>query len=63
MIGEIESLLTPRSLPVNAPGLKHQILLGHGLLDSLPAILDEHNLTGPTLLVTDENVARALSPP
>ncbi|MEK7326631.1 MAG: shikimate kinase, partial [Chloroflexota bacterium] len=62
VIGEIESLLTPRSLPVNAPGLKHQILLGHGLLDSLPAILDEHNLTGPTLLVTDENVARALSP-
>ena len=62
VVDEIVSLLTPHSLPVNAPGLKHQILLGYGLLDSLPAILAQHNLTGPTLLVTDENVARALSP-
>ncbi len=60
VVDEIASLLAPRSLPVNAPGLKHQILLGHGLLDSLPALLDEHNLTGPTLLVTDENVVAQL---
>jgi 3-dehydroquinate synthase len=56
--GEIIALLAPRTLPVNAPGLKHEILLGYGLLESLPATLDEHGLTGPTLLVTDENVAR-----
>ncbi len=60
VVDAIVSLLAPHSLPVNAPGLKHQILLGHGLLDSLPAILNEHGLTGPTLLVTDENVAAQL---
>jgi 3-dehydroquinate synthase len=59
---EIIALLAPRSLPVNAPGLKHEILLGYGLLESLPAALEERGLTGPTLLVTDENAARSLSP-
>ncbi len=60
VIDQIESLLRPRSLPVNAPGLKHPILLGHGLLDSLPAVLGQYHLSGPALIVTDENVARQL---
>jgi shikimate kinase / 3-dehydroquinate synthase len=46
----------PRVLSINAPGLQHQILLGHGLLGVLPAILDANHLAGPILLVTDEPV-------
>ena len=57
---EIIALLAPRSLPVNAPDLKHEILLGYGLLESLPATLEERGLTGPAIIVTDENVARQL---
>ncbi|MBI3244157.1 MAG: 3-dehydroquinate synthase [Chloroflexi bacterium] len=57
---DIVALIAPQTLQVNAPGLEHKILLGYGLLESLPAILEEHGLTGPTLLVTDENIARHL---
>lgn len=57
---EVVARLKPRALPINAPGLKHEILLGYGLLQNLPALLAEHGLTGPTLLVTDENVGRQL---
>jgi len=60
VVDEIESMVVPRSLPVNAPGLRHEILLGYGLLDSLPDLLDERGLTGPAIVVTDENIATAL---
>jgi 3-dehydroquinate synthase len=54
---EIQSLLVPRALSLAAPGLHHDILLGYGLLESLPALLVEHSLSGPAILVTDDNVA------
>jgi 3-dehydroquinate synthase len=57
---EIVARLAPRSLPINAPGLKHEILLGYGLLQRLPAILEERNLTGPTVVVTDEHLIHEL---
>ncbi len=55
---EVQSLLTPRVQTLNAPGLQHKILLGYGLLESLPALLAEHRLSSPAILVTDENIAR-----
>ncbi len=58
---EIATRLTPRSLPINAPGLKHEILLGYGLLQNLPGLLAEHGLTGPTFIVTDDNIATQIS--
>ncbi len=54
---EIAALLAPRALAVNAPGLQHEIVLGYGLLNSLPVLLAERGFTGPTVTVTDENVA------
>nr|MBI2905731.1 3-dehydroquinate synthase [Chloroflexota bacterium] len=54
---EIAALLAPRALAVNAPGLQHEIVLGYGLLNSLPVLLTERGFTGPTVTVTDENVA------
>src|SRR3970282_1995796 len=47
-----------RRLTVNAPGLKHDILLGYGLLETLTDVLAANGLVGPTVVVTDENVAR-----
>ncbi|MEK9164066.1 MAG: bifunctional shikimate kinase/3-dehydroquinate synthase, partial [Chloroflexota bacterium] len=61
IVGEIAPLLAPRTLPVNAPGLEHEILLGYGLLENLPALLQARGLAGPTVIVTDENVARELT--
>jgi len=52
--------LQPHEIPLRAPGLQHDILLGYGLLERLPEILRERELTGPTLLVTDENIFRTL---
>ncbi len=60
--GEIESLLAPRTLPVNAPELEHKILLGYGLLENLPALLQARGLAGQAVIVTDENVARHITP-
>lgn len=57
---EIASLLAPRSLPINAPGLQYEIVLGYGLLDKLPQLLDERGFGGARLIVTDEHVATAL---
>lgn len=57
VVKEIESLLAPRALPVNAPGLQHEIALGYGLLETLPDLLAERGLAGPMVAVTDENVA------
>ncbi len=59
VVSEIESLLAPRALPVNAPRLQHEILLGYRLLETLPDILRARGLDGPTVIVTDENVAAA----
>lgn len=56
---EIARRLQPRSLLVNAPGLRHEILLGYGLLARLPELLAERGLNGAMVVVTDENVARA----
>ncbi len=57
VVSELETLLTPRPLTVNAPGLKHEIVLGYGLLETLSDLLAERNLTGPAMIVADENVA------
>jgi 3-dehydroquinate synthase len=56
---EIARRLQPRSLLVNAPGLRHEILLGYGLLARLPELLAERGLNGAMVVVTDENVVRA----
>ncbi len=61
IVDDIDSRLAPRTLPVNAPGLRHEIILGYGLLENLSAILAERGLTGPTVIVTDENVAGHVS--
>jgi len=55
---EVEALFVVRRLTVNAPGLKHDILLGYGLLETLTEVLAANGLVGPTVVVTDENVAR-----
>jgi 3-dehydroquinate synthase len=60
VVDEIDSLLTPRSIWIDTPGLKHEIVLGYGLLNALPSLLTERGLHEPTLVVTDENVARCL---
>lgn len=57
---EIAARLKPHEIPLRAPGLQHDILLGYGLLAQLPEILRERGLTGSTLLVTDENIAREI---
>jgi len=56
---EIAQRLQPRSLLVNAPGLRHEILLGYGLLARLPELLAERGLNSAMMVVTDENVQRA----
>lgn len=56
----IAARLQPHEIPLRAPGLQHDILLGYGLLERLPEILRERELNGPMLLVTDENIARAM---
>jgi shikimate kinase / 3-dehydroquinate synthase len=58
--GEIEALLALRRIPVNAPGLQHEIVLGYGALEGLPGLLARHGLSGPAIVVTDENVAAKL---
>ncbi|MGQ0600992.1 MAG: 3-dehydroquinate synthase [Anaerolineales bacterium] len=60
VVDEIRSDLEPRRLPVNAPGLRHDIVLGYGLLERLVELLAADGLTGSTLMVTDENIMRAL---
>jgi 3-dehydroquinate synthase len=58
---ELRDLVEPRTLPLNAPGLKHDIVLGYGLLERLPQLLTDHGLTGPALIITDENIASVIS--
>lgn len=60
IVAEIEALLVSRRLPVNAPGMQHEIVLGYGLLDTLPQLLDERGFAGNRLIVTDEKIAKAL---
>jgi 3-dehydroquinate synthase len=54
---EISNLLQPRTLQVDAREMKHPILLGYGLFETLPDIMKAHNFTGPTIVVTDDNIA------
>lgn len=60
---EIRSYVEPRTLSVTTPALRHDIVLGYGLLERLPQLLAEHGLTGPAIIVTDENIASASSFP
>lgn len=60
---EIIQRLKPHTILLRAPGLQHDILLGYGLLAQLPEILRERGLTGSTLLVTDENIAKEIPIP
>jgi len=59
-VDHVLALLEPRALPVNAPGLQHEIVLGYGLIESLLPALDAYNLRGPKVIVTDEHVAPIL---
>ncbi len=58
---DVAALLAPRGLEVRAPGLSHRVMVGHGLLDELPALLAAEGLSGPFALVTDENVNRCVA--
>lgn len=60
VVAEIEALLQPRTLKVEAAELKHDITLGYGLLAALPQVLKTYSLGGPTVLVTDEVIAANL---
>jgi shikimate kinase / 3-dehydroquinate synthase len=60
IVADIVARLEPRSLPINAPNLKHEIVLGYGLLQNLSELLVKHSLTGPAIIVTDENIALQL---
>ncbi|MCS6909414.1 MAG: 3-dehydroquinate synthase [Anaerolineales bacterium] len=59
IVDEIAQRLQPRTLLVDTPGFRHEIVLGYGLLVQLPQLLAERDLDGAALVVTDENVARA----
>jgi 3-dehydroquinate synthase len=49
-----------RTLSIHALGLRHDVVLGCGLLEELPVLLSAYGTRGPFVLVTDENVARCL---
>ena len=57
---EILAQLETKTLSLKTTAMEHDILIGYGLLNELPQILEERNLRAG-VLVTDENVARALS--
>ncbi|MBE3132371.1 MAG: 3-dehydroquinate synthase, partial [Acidobacteria bacterium] len=56
----VADLLVPRTLSIRSPGLSHDVIVGYGLLERLPALLGERTLSRPAVVVTDENVARCL---
>jgi 3-dehydroquinate synthase len=58
---EVVASIARARLEVRAPGLEHEIALGHGLLEELPALIAGRGLHGPYVLVTDENVERSLA--
>ena len=61
VVSEVAESLALRTLAVRASGLRHDIALGYGVLDELPALLSSRGLSRPWVLVTDENVARCLA--
>lgn len=56
---ELRACMEPRTLSVTTPELRHDIVLGYGLLERLPQLLAEHGLAGSAVIVTDENIASA----
>jgi 3-dehydroquinate synthase len=60
VVERVLALLEPRTLPVNAPGFQHEIALGYGLLEALLPTLEARGLSGPKVIVTDENLAPRL---
>jgi 3-dehydroquinate synthase len=49
--------MQPTEIPVTSPTSKYPILIGDGLLKSLPALLEEHRLTGKVAVVTNNTLA------
>ncbi len=60
-VADVAESIALRTLTLQAPGLRHDVALGYGLIDDLPALLASRGLDGPFVLVTDENVARCLA--
>jgi shikimate kinase / 3-dehydroquinate synthase len=60
VVANLEALLVPTTLQVEAAELKHAIVLGYGLLETLPALLKEYGLGGPAVIVTDDQIAASL---
>jgi shikimate kinase/3-dehydroquinate synthase len=58
---DLANSIALRTLALRAPGLRHDVALGYGLLDELPALLASRGPGGPYVLVTDDNVARCLA--
>ena len=58
---EILAQLETKTLSLKTTAMEHDILIGYGLLNELPQILEERNLRAG-VLVTDENVAKSLEP-
>lgn len=61
VVPHVAESIACRTLAVRAPGLRHDIALGYGVLDELPVLLSSRGLGKPWVLVTDENVARCLA--
>ena len=49
--------MKPTEIPVTAPGSSYPILIGDGLLKSLPAVLDDRKLLNRVTVVTNETLA------
>jgi shikimate kinase / 3-dehydroquinate synthase len=61
VVCDVAESIAIRTLPLHAPGLRHDVTLGYGLLDELPALLASRGLRNPFVLVTDDNVSRCLA--
>jgi 3-dehydroquinate synthase len=50
-------MMKPTRIPVRAPNAQYPIIVGSGLLQALPDLLTEHNLTRRVAIVTNETLA------
>lgn len=57
VVTEIANQMHSHRLEIAAPGMKHPILLGYGLLETLPDILRNEGINDPTIVVTDDKIA------
>jgi 3-dehydroquinate synthase len=57
---EILTQLEIKTLALKTTAMEHDIVIGYELLNDLPKLLAERNLSGSLFIVTDENVARCI---